>query len=293
MAKSTLVATAGILKEFFRWLSWQAGYKSRIRQTDVEYLNLSENDTRAAKAPRFKTYPTIEQIRAVIAAMPATTDIDLRNRALIAMAILTGARDSALATLRLKHVNVERKLVMQDPTEVRTKRRKRIDTFLFPLGEDIEAIVVDWIRYLKEVKLYGNDDPVFPRTRVRADGEGSFVGKGLEPVFWETTQPIRHIVRDAFTAIGLPYFRPHSFRDTLVQYAEHNAPTIEHLKAWSQNLGHEHLATTVSAYGNMAPDHQGKLVRAVPGSGHADKAAKSDEALFDEIKRLVEQRQRR
>ena len=34
------------------------------------------------------------------------------------MAILMGARDSALATLRLKHVDVERKLVMQDPTEV-------------------------------------------------------------------------------------------------------------------------------------------------------------------------------
>src|SRR5688572_21962802 len=99
--------------------------------------------------------------------MHTATEIGRRNRALIAMAILTGARDSALATLRLKHVDVERKLVMQDPTEVRTKRGKRIDTFLFPLGEDIEAIVIDWIQYLKEAKLYGHNDPVFPRTRVK------------------------------------------------------------------------------------------------------------------------------
>ena len=65
MAKSTLVATVGNVKEFFRWLSWQSGFRSKVRPTDIEYLNLSENETRAAKAPRFKTYPTIEQIRAV------------------------------------------------------------------------------------------------------------------------------------------------------------------------------------------------------------------------------------
>lgn len=293
MAKSTLVATVGMLKEFLRWLSWQAGYKSRIRPTDVEYLNLSENDTRAAKAPRFKTYPTIEQIRAVIAAMPTTTDIDLRNRALIAMAILTGARDSALATLRLKHVDLARKLVMQDPTEVRTKRRKRIDTFLFPLGEDLEAIVVEWIRYLRDVKLYGNDDPVYPRTRVRPGGEGSFIVDGLEPVCWENTQPIRRIFRDAFMAVDLPYFRPHSFRDTLVQYAERHAPTIEHLKAWSQNLGHEHLATTVAAYGNMGPRRQAELVRAVFRQDDGTSGTEADKDLFDQFMRMVDRRRRR
>ena len=287
LAKSTIVATAGMLKEFFRWLSWQPGYRSKIQPTDVEYLNLSENETRVAKAPRFKTYPTVEQIRAVVAAMPTETEVGRRNRALIATAILTGARDSALATLRLKHIDLDRKLVMQDPNEVKTKRRKRIDTFFFPLGEDLEAIVIDWVRFLKEEKLYGNDDPAFPRTRVVTDGKGSFVVDGIEPVFWQNTAPIRKIFREAFAAAGLPYFRPHSFRDTLVQFAERNAPTIEHLKAWSQNLGHEHLATTVTAYGNMATDKQGELVRETI---RRDKQSMDDprmRAAFDQLVRMV------
>ena len=287
MAKSTLVATTGALKDFFRWLSCQPGYKSRLQVTDIEYLNLSEKETRAAKEPRFKTFPTIEQTRAVIRSMPAETEVERRDQALMAMTILTGARDNALASLRLKHVDVERKLVMQDPLEVKTKRSKRIDSYFFPIGDDFEAIVVDWVQYLREEKLYGNDDPVFPRTRVERGDEGVFVASGLEPEFWQNTAPIRRIFRDAFTRIGLPYFRPHSFRDTLVQFAERNAPTIEHLKAWSQNLGHEHIATTVSAYATMAADKQGELVRETT---RRDKQSMDDprtRAAFDQLVRMV------
>jgi hypothetical protein len=116
-----------------------------------------------------------------------------RDQALIAMAVLTGARDSALASLRLKHIDLSRRLVMQDPREVRTKRSKRIDTFFFPIGDDFEIFVTEWIRYLREERLYGHDDPVFPRTAVKRGGDGSFVGDGLEPVFWENTAPIRRI----------------------------------------------------------------------------------------------------
>jgi integrase len=290
MAKSTLAATTSALKDFFRWLSWQPGYKARLRATDIEYLNLSENETRAAKEPAFKTFPTMEQIRAVIRIMPAESEIERRDRALITMAILTGARDSALATLRLKHFDLERKLVMQDPREVRTKRSKRIDTFLFPLGEDLEAIALDWLRFLREGKLFGNDAPLFPRTRVQPDEDGSFIVVGLEPVFWENTQPIRRIFREAFTAAGLPYFRPHSFRDTLAQYGERHAPSIEHYKAWSQNLGHEHVSTTLTSYGNIGPYRQGELVRSMSvtdGKGHGDERTRD---LFDQFMRMVRER---
>jgi integrase len=263
MSKSTLVMTIAALKEFFHWLSQRPGYKSRIRSTDVEFLNLSANETRAAKAPRFKTYPTIEEVRAVIAAMPIHSDVDKRNRALITLAILTGARDSALASLRLKHIDLERKLVMQDPTEVRTKRGKRIDTFFFPLGQDLETIVVEWVRYLKEDKLYDADDPVFPRTRVQLNEAGAFTVEGLERVFWENTQPIRQIFRDAFVSAGLPYYRPHSFRDTLALYGETHSPSIEHFKAWSVNLGHERITTTLTNYGSMSSHRQRELVRSM------------------------------
>src|SRR4029077_15979725 len=83
VAKSTLLSTINVLKGFLKWLSCQPGYKSRIKGTDIEYLNLSDNETRAAKAPRFKNFPTLEQIRAVLFSMPAENDLELRNRALV------------------------------------------------------------------------------------------------------------------------------------------------------------------------------------------------------------------
>src|SRR3954463_12891446 len=92
LSKATLYATLTALKRFFIWLAGQPGYKSRIDYSDAEYFNLSTKETRIAKATRPARVPTLEQIRHVIQSLPAITDIERRNRALIAFAILTGAR---------------------------------------------------------------------------------------------------------------------------------------------------------------------------------------------------------
>jgi len=56
---------------------------------------------------------------------------------------------------------------------------------------------------------------------------------------WTTATPIRTIFREAFEGAGLPYFNPHSFRNTLVRLGQDVCQTPEQFKAWSQNLGHE------------------------------------------------------
>ena len=106
LSKATLYATLTALKRFFIWLAGQPGYKSRISYSDAEYFNLSAKDTRVAKAPRPARVPTLEQIRHVIQSMPATTDVVQRDRALIAFTILTGARDGAVASFKLRHIDV-------------------------------------------------------------------------------------------------------------------------------------------------------------------------------------------
>ena len=60
---------------------------------------------RIAKAICPSVYPT-QQIWHVIRSMPAATDIERRDRALIAFAILTGARDGAIASFKLRHVDM-------------------------------------------------------------------------------------------------------------------------------------------------------------------------------------------
>ena len=53
-------------------------------------------------------------------------------------------------------------------------RSETFTTFFFPVGDHIQQIVYDWVRYLKEELLWGNDDPLFPKTNV-ITGEDRFL----------------------------------------------------------------------------------------------------------------------
>ncbi len=69
------------------------------------------------------------------------------------------------------------------------------------------------------------------------------------------------LFREVFTAAGLPYFNPHSFRSTLEQLGERICNSPESFKAWSQNLGHEGVLTTFTSYGQVSPQRQAELIR--------------------------------
>ena len=260
LSKATQYATLSHLKRFFQWLAVQPGYKSRLSYSDAEYFNLSEKDTRVATARRERPAPTLEQIKHVIASMPASGEIEQRNRALLAFALLTGARDSALATIRLKHVDLAAGSVYQDARDVKTKFSKSFTTYFFPVGADVRQIVDDWVTRLRRDLLWGNEDPLFPATRIALGAAKHFEAVGIDRKPWATASPIRAIFKHAFQAAGLPYFNPHSFRSTLVQLAETLCKTPEQFKAWSQNLGHEGVLTTFYSYGTVAPRRQGEII---------------------------------
>jgi len=69
---------------------------------------LSEKDVRVATTRGNAAVPTVEQIKHVSETMPNQNDIKKRNRRLIAFTLLTGARDSATASMKLKHVVLDR-----------------------------------------------------------------------------------------------------------------------------------------------------------------------------------------
>jgi len=261
LSKATLYATLTALKRFFVWLAGQPGYKSRLSYSDAEYFNLSAKETRIAKATRPARVPTLEQIRHVIRNMPANTEIERRDRALIAFTILTGARDGAIASFKLRHIDVSEGRIDQDAREVRTKFSKSFVTTFFPVGEDIRAVVVDWVNYLRREKLWGLDDPLFPATHVAAGADLRFLAAGLERKHWSSASPIRQIFKDAFTAAGILYFNPHSFRKTLALLGGRICKTPEEYKAWSQNLGHDHVLTTFSSYGDVGSCRQAEIIR--------------------------------
>lgn len=270
LSKATLHATLTQLRGFFQWLAREPGYKSRIQFSDAEYFNLSEKDTRIAAAQREQKAPTLEQVKHVIRTMPSGTEIEHRDRALIAFTLLTGARDSAIASMKLKHVDLAANKVFQDAREVNTKFSKTFDTFFFlSVGDEIRAIVAEWVSYLREEKLWGNDDPLFPKTRIAVGASRQFEAFGLEREHWSTASPIRGIFRTAFANAGLTYFNPHSFRNTLVQLGQDVCRTPEQFKAWSQNLGHEQVLTTFLSYGAVACQRQGEIIRGLATSQQA------------------------
>jgi integrase len=286
LSKATLYATLTQLKRFFQWLAWQPGYKSRIQYADAEYFNLSDKDTRIATAKRQQKAPTLEQIKHVIYAMPAETEIERRNRALVAFTLLTGARDSAIASLKLKHVDLIAGCLNQDAREVKTKFSKTFITFFFPVGEEVREIVTEWASYLRDEKLWGNDDPLFPATRVALGPDRQFAAAGLSREHWSNATPIRKIFREAFARAGLPYFNPHSFRNTLVQLGQEICKTPKQFKAWSQNLGHEKVLTTFLSYGEVACQRQGEIIRdlATPQRAFSTDADEIAEAVYKKLR---------
>jgi integrase len=268
LSKATLYGTLTALKRFFIWLAGQPGYKSRIAYSDAEYFNLSAKETRIAKAHRDARVPTLEQIRHVIRTMPAATEIERRDRALVAFTILTGARDGAIASLKLKHIDIVEGRVDQDARQVKTKFSKSFTTWFFPVGDDISRIVVDWANHLQREKLWGLDDPLFPATKIVVGDTRHFEAAGLDRKHWSSAGPIRTIFRDAFAAASLPYFNPHSFRKTLALLGGQICKSPEEYKAWSQNLGHENVLTTFSSYGDVARHRQAEIIRGLGKSNH-------------------------
>lgn len=286
LSKSTLHATLTQLKRFFQWLAWQPGYKSRSQYSDAEYFNLSDKDSRIATTKREQKAPTLEQVKHVINAMPNGSDIERRNRALVAFTLLTGARDSAIASMKLKHIDLMAGSVYQDAREVLTKFSKTFATYFFPVGDEIRGIVAEWVSYLREDKFWGNDDPLFPATRIEYGASRQFEVAGLERRCWSNATPIRTIFREAFERAGLRYFNPHSFRNTLVQHGQTLCKSPEDFKAWSQNLGHEQVLTTFLSYGSVGTHRQGEIIQGLARPQHSSQPDMSElaKALIREMR---------
>ena len=261
VSKSYLFHTSKNLIGFFRWLCCQRGYKKSISPSNINYFNLSDKDVQIAHSPKNKRFPTLSQIKRVIMNMPSETEIEKRDRALVAFLIITGMRVNAVTSLKLKHVFLEEGYVVQDPNEVKTKFGKKITSYFLPVGDEIIKIFMDWVKFLKDEKLCDYECPLFPKTSLALDENSQFKRDFLDTTPWETTSPIRKIVQQAFISAGLAYYNPHSFRNTLVKRAYELCRTPEEFKTWSQNLGHNNPLTTFTSYGHIEEFNQGEIIK--------------------------------
>ena len=204
--------------------------------------------------------------------------------------MLTGSRDSATVSIKLKHVNLAAGSVFQDAREVKTKFSKSFTTVFLPVGDEVRQIVADWVNYLRMELLWGSDDPLFPATLVLVGASQRFEVAGLKREHWRTAAAVRSTFREAFGRAGLPYFNPHSLRNTMVRIGETVCRSPEEFKAWSQNMGHDKVMTTFMSYGTVSFDRQSEIVRGL-GVAQAD-VPEDSAAIMKTLRDMAAQRNR-
>lgn len=243
---STVLHTLLDLKKFYDWLEAHAGIKT-VASGLSKYFSPSRNLQALADAPGKDGFvPTPVQVLTIVLTMPHENFIQRRDRALLAFLLLSGARISAALSLQLRHIDLENRTVFQDARIVKTKNAKTMHTAWFPVGVEIEGIFTSWVKELHD-SASTNSAPLFPRAidpirhKARPDEVLPLMDQGT----------VRKIIKRACTAVELPYFNPHALRKTLALMGDDVCKNTKQRKAWSQNLGHENIATTDQYYGKL------------------------------------------
>jgi len=251
LSVSTINGYLTNLRNFLEWLSYQTSYKSRIKLDVVELLSINNNELNQLNKSINKDYPTIEQAKTIFDAVTVKNDVDRRDKALIAFATLTGIRSEALRTLTLGSIDIQKMEVFQSKkTGVKTKFGKDIFSKIFNFDRDMQDFFIEWYKYLKEIKLYNNTDPLFPKTKCRqAEGDLSFVYDELESDFWQAHSSISKVFTERAKKAGIKAFSPHRYRDLAVELAIEKCNGDFYLiKAVSQHFGHENTRLLIDTY---------------------------------------------
>lgn len=275
------------VRGFFDWMIADERLRPKKVRKALLSLRLNDKEARAGRAVRTVDHATVEQIINTIQSMPKTNAIERRNRALLAFTLLSGARDGAIITMKLKHIRWAEREVLQDPNEVATKASKMIQTWFFPVGQFIEDEVKSYLAFLKDELGFTPDDPLFPSTQIGQDDLDRFAPIGLTKNHWSSAAPMRKIFKAAFAANGMRYYNPHSFRNTLVALAQELNLGPKPMKAWSQNLGHEKLDTTFNSYGNLDGNTQRRAMMQLSQKPNAEVA---DAKLAAMVERALDRR---
>jgi integrase len=187
-------------------------------------------------------------------------------------------------SMKVKHVDLPARAVNQDAREVKVKNSKSQRTTFFPVGGAAERLVREWIAELSTEHLWGGEDPLFPATLIQQGSDHQFRPVGIERRHWRSADAARKIFGDAFQAAQLPRFHPHSFRHALAKFGESVCTTPEQFKAWSQNLGHQNVLTTLSSYGEVSAHRQADIIKAL--GSRANQRAEAN-LLFERLAEVI------
>ncbi|MEP1421086.1 MAG: site-specific integrase [Erythrobacter sp.] len=256
LSNSTVRHRASHLAAFFKWLRGQSGYR-RLSASIPDYFALPRSASAQPLSAEQRAFPSIEEAWRMVDLMPHETIAQRRDRAMVAFAFVCGLRAGALTSLRLKHLDLENKVVVQDAGDMRAKNDKSYHAAWFPRTDDFRNVFLEWARELKllgfqaqdavfpEIKDLGPRLPSAPAVEILASG------RALQTAFSRASEPFGN------------RYTPHSARHTLKALGARICRTHEERKAWSMNLGHADEQITERHYGKMSAMRSQTIIEAL------------------------------
>ncbi len=279
------------VKEFFLWLAGQPEYSQKIVRGDADFLRISKKDMQIVLTGTTRAMPTLEEVQKVIGCIEPTTEIGMRDRALISFALITGCRISAIISLKMRSFDKATNRIHQNPADgVRTKNSKTIITTFFPIGwEEPRRYFLEWYEYLKN-KGFAPDDPIFPATSSEISTKKAYSKDNISRSFWSDTGSARKIFEKRCQNASVKYYHPHSYRHLVVSLMSKMRLTEEEKRAISLTLGHENIGTTFGSYGygSMGVDRAVDIVRELRDFQNSNGTVEMPEEVRAFLKRLID-----
>ncbi|WP_162933377.1 tyrosine-type recombinase/integrase [Sulfitobacter mediterraneus] len=246
---STVRHSASHLKAFFDWLIDQKGYQTLNRSLPSHFILPRKFDLKG-RSDDEKPTPTDQEAVAMIERMPTDTIKARRDRAMFAVAFLGALRADTTTSLRVKHIDVSKRKIIQDGRVSRTKNSKSWRTNFFPLPSIFEKAVEDWLAEISALGFRG-DDALFPAEQ---DLHPHLSSRGAGNIDVMTST---HAVSGAFSCaselVG-KRFTPHSAKYYIGALGLKHCKTLAQAAAWSANMAHTDISTTQRYYQKMPLD---------------------------------------
>ncbi|MHA6347594.1 tyrosine-type recombinase/integrase [Roseivivax sp. CAU 1761] len=256
LSNSTVRHRASHLKAFFEWLRGQEGYR-RLSANIPDYFALPRSASAPQARDRPRQFPALDEAWRMVEVMPQKSNIQRRDRAMVALAFISGFRAAALTALRIRHVDIEGKTILQDASDVPAKNGKTYRAKWFPRTEAFQAVFLSWTQELDALG-FQPQDALFPDGRnlvTRAPGTAP-----VDPL--GSSKPLQDAFARASERLGKAY-TPHSARHTLKALGDAMCRSYEQRKAWSMNLGHSDEQITEKHYAKMSQSRSSELIEAL------------------------------
>jgi len=147
LGKATLLHTLAALRA--SPLASRASGASRVSYSDADYFNLSAKDTAVAKADHALIGPTLEPVRDGLAAMPADTDVERRDRGFARVDPSDGRPRQCYRIPFGSSMSTSVRERLSRMRAMSVPRAKTITTYFYPVGDDFRTVVEEWIIFLQ------------------------------------------------------------------------------------------------------------------------------------------------